>query len=133
MRRLNLLFVLIALALLGPGTVLTAQQRNEPGMPTIAQVQVLNRTRADAIAVTLQGTAEVVPVSVVGSTEVTLAPNSVVGHRVARQAWEYRQIVVPSGQDAAALLNAAGSDGWEAVANTPGAAGAVTWMVKRPR
>jgi hypothetical protein len=38
--------------------------------------------------------------------------------RAARQPWEYQEVTIPSGQNAAAILNAAGADGWEAVGVT---------------
>jgi hypothetical protein len=49
-----------------------------------------------------------------------------------RQAWEYQQITVGP-QNAAALLAAAGADGWEATGlQLPSTAGTVV-VLKRPR
>lgn len=120
MRRLSVglavcLVVAIVVAL-GPGAVLAQRgaQRNEPGLPTLAQVQVLNNTAADAVAVSLQSTAVSLPVT------------------VSRQAWEYRQVLVPVNQDTAAVLNAVGLEGWEAFATAAGTGGTI-WTLKRPK
>jgi len=88
---------------------------NEPGKPTVAQMLIINRDRAEAIPVKLQGAGDVIAVYA----------------QLARQAWEYRQIATAN-EDPAPALNAAGLEGWEVVAMTPGAARTV-WTLKRPK
>ena len=54
-------------------------------------------------------------VQVVGMPTVAFAPMAVVQARVVRQAWGYRTVRIPAGQDAAVALSAPGADGWEAM------------------
>jgi len=127
-----------ALALVIAGTTRSSSQvrtdlpQNLPGYPTIAQVRVVNAARDEAVPVVIRADADPVPVTVIGAPSVALLPTTVVATRSARQAWEYRQMVIAGGQDAAAALNAAGADGWEAVAGLGGVDGTV-WTLKRPR
>jgi hypothetical protein len=127
---------LIVCGILG-GTALagassTFARQNQPGMPTLAQVHVLNRERNDAIPIKVQNTGDSLPVIVVGAPAVSFAQNSVVGTLSARQIWEYRRVVVPISTDATPALNEAGLQGWEVVhAMTVGTNG--VWMLKRPR
>ena len=127
---------LIVCGLLG-GTALagassTFARQNQPGMPTLAQVQVLNRDRADAIPIKVQNTGDSLPVIVVGTPTVSFAQNSIVGTLSARQIWEYRRLVVPVATDATPTLTEAGLQGWEVVnAITVGANG--VWTLKRPK
>lgn len=119
MRRLGdvaVVLVVVVFGVMGPDRVAAqrAMQRNEPGQPTVGEVRVLNRTAADAIAVTLQGIATPLPIA------------------ASRQAWEYRQVLVPATQDASAALNAAGLEGWEAFQAAAGAGGTI-WTLKRPK
>ncbi len=120
MRRLGVglavCLVVIVVAAVGPGALIAqpSTQRNEPGLPTLAQVQVLNRTAADAVAVSLQSSAMPLPTT------------------VSRQAWEYRQMLVPFTQDGSAALNAAGLEGWEALASAATQTGTL-WTLKRPK
>lgn len=114
----------------------TVAQQNAPGLPTRADVHVMNRDIADAVPVVIVGlAARSVPVNVavVGTPMVELTPTTVVTTRRSRQGWEYRQIVVSAGADPSPALNAAGNDGWEAVgaSSTPG--GGAIWIMKRPR
>jgi hypothetical protein len=89
---------------------------NEPGKPTIGRMLIINRERAEAIPVTLQGAGDVIPVHA----------------QLARQAWEYRQLATPNADDASPSLNAAGIDGWEVVAMVQGPVRTV-WTLKRPK
>jgi len=127
---------LIVCGLLGgaalAGASSTFARQNQPGMPTLAQVQVLNRDRAEAIPVKVQNTGDYLPVIVVGTPTVSLAQNSIVGTLSARQVWEYRRVVVPTASDATPTLSEAGLQGWEVVhAMTVGANG--VWTLKRPK
>jgi len=53
--------------------------------------------------------------------------------RAARQLWDYETIVVLSGRDVAAALNARGAAGWEAVGTTSVTSESLTILLKRPR
>jgi hypothetical protein len=114
------------------GASSTFARQNQPGLPTLAQVYVLNRDRAEAIPIKVQNTGDSLPVIVVGLPPVSLAQNSVVGTLSSRQVWEYRRVVVPVATDATPTLGEAGLQGWEVVhAMTVGTNG--VWTLKRPR
>src|SRR5262245_46116111 len=118
--RVRMLLVLAAAAVsTSSSATLGAAGQNQPGLPTIAQVQVLNRDRSEAIPVKVQGPVEVLPVTFVGTPTVTLPATTLVTARVPRQAWEYRQLTTGATIDATTALNGAGADGWELVAVTP--------------
>ena len=127
---------LIVCGLLGvaalAGASSTFARQNQPGMPTLAQVHILNRDRADAIPIKVQNTGDYLPVIVVGTPSVSFAQNSIVGTLSARQVWEYRRVVVPIANDATPTLSEAGLQGWEVVhAMTVGTNG--VWTLKRPK
>jgi hypothetical protein len=110
----------------------TFARQNQPGLPTLAQVHILNRDRADAIPIKVQNTGDSLPVIVAGMPPVSLAQNSVIGTLSARQIWEYRRVVVPMATDATPALSEAGLQGWEVVhAMTVGTNG--VWTLKRPK
>ena len=132
--RLFIVSALGAVALAGSVSLLFAEQMtpNQPGYPTLAGVHVLNRDRSDAVPVKVQNTGDSLPVVLVGEPTVMLSASAVVAARSARQVWDYRRLVVPTGDDPTAALNAAGLEGWEAIATTT--SGATTaWVLKRPR
>ncbi len=108
-----------------------AQMPNVPGMPTQARTVVINGPN-EAVPVVLASGGQVQPVTLVGIPAVSLAGETAVTTRAGRQGWEYRTVVVPAGQDAAAALGGAGVEGWEAVGVTS-AAGASQVLLKRPR
>jgi hypothetical protein len=129
----GLLAVVVAgVASSGVGARQTSQAPNVPGMPTQARMVVVNGA-GEPIPVVIGSGGQVQPVTVVGTPSVLLSADTVVTTREGRQAWEYRSIAVPSGQDAAVAANAAGAEGWEAVGVTPAAAGASQVLMKRPR
>jgi hypothetical protein len=109
------LVVLLGIAALSASSAAQVPQINEPGKPTVAQMFVINRERAEAIPVKLQAAGDVIPVYA----------------QLARQAWEYRQLATPN-ENPGPALNAAGSEGWEVVALTPGDTRTV-WTLKRPK
>ncbi|HYN07663.1 MAG TPA: hypothetical protein VES67_09755 [Vicinamibacterales bacterium] len=140
MRRTAIVWATLAWAAWTGGGRAAAQQTvqvpNEPGRATQARVYVINRDRADAIPVTLQGVASTDPLRVTwsGTPAVTLSETSTVPTRVVRQNWEYRTITLRATEDPTPALNTAGAEGWEAL----GPAlllqnGDVRWMLKRPR
>ena len=53
--------------------------------------------------------------------------------RTARQSWEYETVGIPAGSDVAALLNARGVAGWEAVGTASVTTERITILLKRPR
>jgi hypothetical protein len=116
----------------GAGQTVAAQE-NQPGRPTVARMYVLNRSRSEAIPVVISNTGEPVPVVLAGDATVSLGPNTVVGERALRQVWDYRQITISSGADAATALNAAGAEGWEAVSAASTAGSGTVVLLKRPR
>jgi hypothetical protein len=114
------------------GASSTFARQNQPGLPTLAQVHIINRERGDAIPIKVQNTGDSLPVIVVGMQPVTLSQNSVVGTLTSRQVWEYRRLVVPVANDATPALAEAGLQGWEVVnAMTVGTNG--IWTLKRPK
>src|SRR5712692_200219 len=117
--------VLVACPLLAAGVALratAAQDRTpQPGQPTQGRMWIQNRGDAEAVPVSIQHMASEAPplrVQVVGTPTVMIGAASVVQARATRQPWEYQEVTIPSGQNAAAVLNAAGADGWEAVGVT---------------
>lgn len=115
-RRLLCLLVLLGIAGLSSSSAAQGPVVNEPGKPTVAQMLVVNRERAEAIPVKLQTTGDVIPVYA----------------QLARQAWEYRQLSTANADDPTSALNAAGLEGWEIVGMTPGSVRTV-WTLKRPK
>ena len=129
--------VLFACFLLAVGVALraTAAQNVQPGQITQQRVWIENRGQAEAVPVSIETMAEEAPplrVQVIGTPTVMLGAASG-PTRAVRQPWEYRNVTIPSGQDPAALLNAAGADGWEAAGVTVGAGGAALVLMKRPQ
>jgi hypothetical protein len=130
-------FAFVAAGLCAASSMLAAGQRvqtepNEPGMPTVARMYILNSGAGEAVPVTIHGGTDVVPVTVMGIPPVTLEATSVVTARAGRQGWEYRQLSIGSGQDSVAELNTVGLEGWEAISVTT--SGATTRvLLKRPR
>ena len=114
------------------GASMTFASQNQPGLPTLAQVHILNRDRADAVPVKVQNTGDSLPVMLVGEPTVAVSANAIVATRSARQVWEYRRIVVPAANDATPALAAAGLEGWEAVSALTSGTNTV-WTLKRPK
>ena len=111
------LFVGIAFAI---SVIAQAQSTVRPGEMTQARVWVQNRTRAEAVPVTVEDV-------------VRLEPSTAVQTTVRRQAWEYRIMTVPRGVNPARNLNNAGLEGWEAVGIAEAGPGEVTVLLKRPQ
>jgi len=132
----RLLLVLVLGGLIAPvsSSALLARQANEPGMPTVARSHILNRGAQEAIPVVIQNGGELQPVTIVGTPSVSLASDTLMLTRQMRQAWEYRRVSMPAGEDPTAALNAAGMEGWEAVGTIQaGTSGALQVLLKRPR
>jgi len=127
--------VLVFAVLLATSSAVEATQGalpNVPGMPTQAQTVIINAPSQPVPVVVASG-GEVQPVTLIGTPSVMLAPGASVVAQTARQAWEYRSLGVPSGQDPSSALNVAGLEGWEAVGMIPGGAGTIQIVLKRPR
>jgi hypothetical protein len=63
---------------------------------------------------------------------VTIGPETTVLARVARQAWEYREVRIATGQNRAPVLNGAGADGWEATGIAFSDQAGTVVLMKRP-
>jgi hypothetical protein len=100
----------------------SADQDNQPGHATFANVWVQNRDLADAI-----------PARLVGHSIVALEAATLVNTRASAQSWSYRTVAVRADDDVAAALATAGLDGWEAVGVTSAAAERVVVLLKKPR
>ncbi|MEO7191188.1 MAG: hypothetical protein ABI051_09045 [Vicinamibacterales bacterium] len=134
MKRLVSAAGLLALVSVGIGSsVLLARQQNQPGLPTVGRMLILNRERAEAIPVTVQG-GDALSVVLMGNPAVSLVPNAAVATHAARQSWEYQQIQAPAATDLSVALTNAGANGWEAVGVVPAiGASPATILLKRPR
>ena len=104
-------------------TGVAPQEQNQAGMPTLAKVFILNRAKAEAVPVTFTDS-DPLSVSLVGMPAMTA--------HAGRQPWEYKEIVLAAGKDAASTLNEAGLDGWEVVGVTPSGT-STRYLLKRPR
>jgi len=130
--------VLSGCALIAAGTAVqraSAQDATQfPGQATRANVWIQNRGDREAVPVTIEntGAGSLLRVEVAGVPRVTLDPGSALQVRATRQAWGYRALSVPAGQDAVAALNAAGADGWETTGVALSSAGATVILLKRP-
>jgi hypothetical protein len=133
--RKTIAWVMSACALLAGGAVMqraSAQERTQtPGQPTRANVWIQNRGDAEAVPVRM-ASESALRVEVTGEPMVTLDPRGVLQVRTARQSWGYRAVTVAAGQDAAAILNSAGVDGWETTGVSLPAAGGTLILLKRP-
>jgi hypothetical protein len=105
-----------------------------PGQPTQARVWIQNRD-TEAVPVSIQNITSAQPlrVEMTGAPIVTLGSGSSVESRVMRQPWEYRDVRIPAGQSPAAVLNAAGGEGWEAAGVAIVDGGGTVVVMKRPR
>jgi hypothetical protein len=135
----SLLCVLVACLSLAGGAAIrvsAGQDRTpQPGQATQAKVWIQNRGEQEAVPVSIQTMANEAPpmrVQVIGTPTVTMgAPGGLI--RAARQPWEYKNLTVPSDQDPAGILNAAGADGWETTGVVVALQGGTLVVVKRPR
>jgi hypothetical protein len=131
-------FVLSACAVLAAGISMQRASAQDatlyPGQPTRANVWIQNRGDVEAVPVSIERMASEAPlrVEVMGEPTVTMDPRSVLQVRAARQAWGYRAITVPAGQDAAVALNGVGADGWETTGVALPSAGGTVILLKRP-
>ena len=109
-------------------TLAPPAQQDRPGIVLQPRVIVENRGRNQAIPVIVQEWAtgeRPVTVQVVGRPTVET--------RRVLQAWSYRTITVPAGQDMATALTAAGDDGWEVTGVQVTDSSGTSLLLKRPR
>jgi hypothetical protein len=136
MRRVVLAVVVVAAVAVVASSALAARQApqgaNVPGMPTLARTVVVNGA-SDPVPVVVAAGGQVQPVTVVGTPSVLVTSDSAITTRDGRQGWEYRVLAVAAGQDPTTVLNAAGTEGWEAVGVTNATPGASQVLMKRPR
>jgi len=105
----------------------------QPGQPTQARVLILNRGDAEAVPVSIENAAQILRVDLATVPTVVLAPGTTVQSHATRQAWEYRSVRIQAGQNAAAILNTEGADGWETAGFTLADQAATIVVLKRPR
>jgi hypothetical protein len=99
-------------ALLAGAVTLAAPAQDRPGVMTQGRVLIENRSRAEAIPVTLETVRLDRPVPVQLDSGITLSA------RLVRQSWEYDSVTI-RGNDFRAALTKLGSEGWEVVAVQP--------------
>jgi len=119
---------LSVIAMVATAAVQTAQ----PGQMTQPRVWVENRGRSEAVPVDIRDINLDKPMRVHVLNGEAVATD-VLPVRPARQQWEYELAIVPSNRDVAAVLNARGAAGWEAVGTTSVTAENTTILLKRPR
>ncbi len=109
-----------------------ALQTAQPGQMTQPNVWVQNHGRSEAIPVDIRDVNLEKPMRVhvlngeAGATDVLPV-------RPVRQQWEYEMVVVPASGNIAAVLNARGLAGWEAVGTTSVTAQNTAILLKRTR
>ena len=122
--------------------IIAAPAQKYPGQPTDARVWIENRTKPEAIAISVQDVAQdanmnvrvtamppVTPVSIAKMPSVTVDG----GVERKRQAWQYQTLMVRPGQDIAAELNRAGGENWEVTGSQTQDANGILFIMKRPR
>jgi hypothetical protein len=127
-----LLIALLSSCVLVVGSIVVAapEQGQRPGEISPPNVWVQNRGPGEAIPVKLVDAA---PVRVQIADPFTGRPDNVVGTRASRQTWDYTQVLIGENDNAVALLNSAGANGWEATGlQFPSKSGTAV-VLKRPR
>ncbi len=124
---------LLSSCVLVVGSLVVAAQGPRPGEMSPPNVWVQNRGPEQAIPVALVEPPQ--PMRVQIADPFSGRVDNVVTARASRQAWEYTQVRIGANENAAALLNNAGADGWETTGlQIPAATGGGTIVVlKRPR
>ena len=125
------------------GSAMIAAPQKYPGQPTDARVWIENRTKTEAIAVSVQ---DVTPDSYMNvrvqsmpTVQVTGAGANTPPVQVAglvenrRQRWEYETLLVRPGQDITRELNRAGGDNWEVTGSHAQNESGILFVLKRPR
>jgi hypothetical protein len=118
-------------ALLAGAVTLAAPAQDRPGVMTQGRVLIENRSRAEAVPVSIEMVQLDRPMLVQFDSGVTLSA------RLARQSWEYDSVTI-RGNDFRSALAKLGSEGWEVIALQPLPPDAdktplATALLKRPR
>ncbi len=132
MRHIVIAAAAVVVLIVGAAASSGALQTSQPGQMTPARVWVQNRGASEAVPVEVRDVHLDKPLRVhVSNGE----PGSgeVVQTRTARQIWDYESADIPAGKDVAALLNARGVLGWEAIGPVSVTADTITILLKRPR
>lgn len=106
-------------------------QGPRPGDMSPANVWIQNRSPDEAIPVRVLDTGQSLRVQITGITPTRV--DNVVATRPSRQAWEYTEVRIGTDQDAPAVLNKVGADGWETTGLQFETSKGTTVVLKRPR
>jgi hypothetical protein len=131
------IFVVSSAMLASPERTQTPGQVTQtPGQMTQARVWIQNRSRGEAVPVTLQESALDAPLSVrVTNAQGNSGVDDPVYVRVVRQprVWLYQTVTVKPDENLATALSAAGVAGWETTGIALPAAEGTTILMKRLR
>ena len=107
------------------------QTTQTPGQMTQARVWIENRSRDEAVPVTIQGATLDTPLRV----RVNSDADDPVNVRVVRQprAWQYQTVIVKPDENLATALSAPGAAGWETTGIAFSNAAGTTILLKRLR
>ena len=120
--------------LLSMSGITAARQTAQPGQMTPARIWVENRGKSQAVPVDLRDANLERPLKVyVTNGESGDSASPPLQTRVARQAWDYDTVVIPSGSAVPAALTARGAAGWEAVGIVNTSDDGAILLLKRPR
>src|ERR1700694_3529800 len=117
MKQAVAIIALCAVAVAGSAILAAPGQGTaRPSDMTPARVWVENRSKSEALPVTIEGLddfAKPLRVEAIGVPAVSITPTTVVQAKVVRQPWDHRTVTVAAGQDVGVALMQAGGDGWE--------------------
>ena len=108
----------------------------QPGQITQARVWIENRTREEAVPITIQGSALEAPLRVrIMNAQGTSVTDDPVNVRIVRQprVWQYQTVIVKPDVNLGTALAEAGAAGWETTGIWLAGAGGTTVLLKRLR
>ncbi|MBI3403089.1 MAG: hypothetical protein HY048_16885 [Acidobacteria bacterium] len=117
----------------GGSAMLAAPDQGQPGQMTQARVWVMNSGRTEAVPVNLRDATLDAPlrVQIVQGGEPRV-PDVVKVH-LARQAWEYMTLTIPTNAKPAPVVDQQGAAGWETTGIAWTTPDGTTLLMKRPR
>src|SRR5438128_10571896 len=125
--------MLIGLLVITGAAIAAPEQTAQPGQMTQARVWVENRSSSEAIPIELRAVNVERPIRVeVANGEPGFSSNPV-NVRLARQAWEYKSMVVDGGVESVRALSSEGLAGWETTGISFVGQGKTTVLLKRLR
>jgi len=137
MRNIVISAVAVTALITGGSAMLAAPEQQTaqfPGQMTEARVTVQNRSKSDAVAVTLMdAAADLPPLSVRLVNPPNVATAEPLRVRAVQQPWEYQVVPVPAAPNAMNTLANLGNQGWEVTGGFNAANGAAMLLLKRPR